>query len=194
MMKRAVGIFACLLLSVPLAAEDRVRFSRDVLPILSENCFACHGPDESQRKADLRLDTHEGALTMLSLEKPAESELLARVLSTDNEVVMPPPASHKKRLTARQVETLRRWIEAGAPWGKHWAFEKPVQVDPPQIAAHPIDAFVRARLAEEGLAPSVRALRHTLARRVSFDLTGLPPSTSELDEFLKSNDRINKQK
>ena len=119
MMKRALGILACLLLAAPLAAEDRVRFGRDVLPILSENCFACHGPDESQRKADLRLDTREGTLTVLSLEKPAESELLARVLSTDDEVVMPPPASHKKRLTARQVETLRRWIEAGAPWGKH---------------------------------------------------------------------------
>ncbi len=187
MMKRALGILACLLLAAPLAAEDRVRFGRDVLPILSENCFACHGPDESQRKADLRLDTREGTLTVLSLEKPAESELLARVLSTDDEVVMPPPASHKKRLTARQVETLRRWIEAGAPWGKHWAFERPVQVDPPKLAAHPIDAFVRARLAEEGLAPSARALRHTLARRVSFDLTGLPPSTSELDEFLKDD-------
>ena len=167
-----------------------MRFSRDVLPILSENCFACHGPDESQRKADLRLDQREGALTVLSLEKPAESELLARVISTDDEVVMPPPASHKKRLTARQVETLRRWVEAGAPWGKHWAFERPVQVDLPKLAAHPIDAFVLARLAEDGLAPSARAARHTLARRVSFDLTGLPPSTSELDEFLKDDSNL----
>ncbi len=190
MLKRPLAIFVCLLLTLPLAAEDRVRFSRDVLPILTENCFACHGPDESQRKADLRLDTREGALTVLSLEKPAESELLARVLAVDDEVVMPPPASHKKRLTKRQVETLRRWIEAGAPWGKHWAFEKPVQVDPPKIAAHPIDAFVRARLAEEGLALSARAARHTLARRVSFDLTGLPPSTSELDEFLKDDSNL----
>ncbi len=190
MMKQLLAILACLLLAAPLAAQERVRFSRDVLPILTENCFACHGPDESQRKADLRLDQREGALTVLSLEKPAESELLARVLSTDDEVVMPPPASHKKRLTAKQVETLRRWIEAGAPWGKHWAFERPVQVDPPKIAAHPIDAFVRARLAEEGLAPAVRGLRHTLARRVSFDLTGLPPSTSELDEFLKDDSNL----
>ena len=125
---------------------------------------------------------------MLSLENPAASELLARVLSTDAEVVMPPPASHKKRLTARQAETLRRWIEAGAPWGKHWAFERPVQVEPPKIAAHPIDAFVRARLAEEGLVPSARAARHTLARRVSFDLTGLPPTPAEVDEFLHESE------
>ncbi len=187
-MKRSFAILVSLLLAAPLAAEDRVRFSRDVLPILSENCFACHGPDESQRKADLRLDTREGALAVLSLEKPAESELLKRVLATDADIVMPPPASHKKRLTARQVETLRRWVEAGAPWGKHWAFERPVQVDPPKIAAHPIDAFVRARLVEEGLTPSALAPRHTLARRVSFDLTGLPPSTSELDEFLRDGD------
>ncbi|MBC7819763.1 MAG: PSD1 domain-containing protein [Planctomycetaceae bacterium] len=184
-MKRTLAILVCLLLAAPLAADDRVRFSRDVLPILSENCFACHGPDESQRKADLRLDTREGALTMLSLEKPAESELLARVLSTDAEVVMPPPASHKKRLTARQVETLQRWIEAGAPWGKHWAFERPVSIDPSKIAAHPIDAFVRARLTEEGLVPSAPTSRHTLLRRVSFDLTGLPPTPAEVDDFLK---------
>ena len=133
-----------------------------------------------------------GALAVLSLEQPVESELLARILSTDVEVVMPPPASHKKRLTARQAETLRLWIEAGAPWGKHWAFERPVQIEPPKIAAHPIDAFVRARLAEEGLAPSGRASRHTLARRVSFDLTGLPPSTQELDEFLRDCDEVTK--
>lgn len=190
MMKRPLTILVCLLLAAPVAADDRVRFGRDVLPILSENCFACHGPDDSQRKADLRLDTREGALAVLSLEKPAESELLARVLSANDEVVMPPPASHKKRLTARQVDSLRRWIEAGAPWGKHWAFERPVQVDPPKIAAHPIDAFVRTRLAEEGLAPSVPAARYTLARRVSFDLTGLPPSTSELDEFLKDDSNL----
>ncbi len=186
-MKRQLAIFVCLLLTAPSAAEEGVRFSRDVLPILSENCFACHGPDESQRKADLRLDTQEGALSALSPENPAESKLLLRVLSIDDEVVMPPPTSHKKRLTARQAETLRRWIEAGAPWGKHWAFERPIQVEPPKFAAHPIDAFVRARLVEEGLAPSARASRHTLARRVSFDLTGLPPTPVEVENFLKDD-------
>lgn len=185
MIKRPLAILVWLLLAATSAADDGVRFSRDVLPILSENCFACHGPDESQRKADLRLDTREGALSVLSLEKRAESELLVRVLSMDDEVVMPPPTSHKKRLTTRQAETLRRWIESGAAWGKHWAFERPVQVEPPKIAAHPIDAFVRARLVEEGLVPSARALRHTLVRRVSLDLTGLPPTPDEVEIFLK---------
>lgn len=186
-MKRPLAIFVCLLLAAPSAADDRVRFSRDVLPILSENCFACHGPDESQRKADLRLDTREGALAALSLEKPEASELLVRVLSVDDEAVMPPPSSHKKRLTTRQTETLRRWIEAGAPWGKHWAFERPVQVEPPKIAAHPVDAFVRARLVEEGLVPSLRASQHTLVRRVSFDLTGLPPTPADVENVLKDD-------
>ena len=184
MMKRPLALLVCLWLGVPSAADEGVRFGRDVLPILSENCFACHGPDESQRKADLRLDTREGALSALSLQNPAESELLVRVLSVDDGVVMPPPTSHKKRLTTRQAETLRRWIEAGAPWGKHWAFERPVQVEPPAVAAHPIDAFVLARLLEEGLAPSVRASRHTLMRRVSFDLTGLPPTPADVETFL----------
>ena len=186
-MKPPITLFVCLLLCAPSAADDRVRFGRDVLPILSENCFACHGPDESQRKANLRLDTHDGAMSVLSLTNPVESELLKRVLSMDDEVVMPPPTSHKKRLTTRQAETFRRWIEAGAPWGKHWAFERPVQVEPPKLAPHPIDAFVRARLVEEGLAPSARASRHTLARRVSFDLTGLPPTPAEVENFLKDD-------
>ncbi len=186
-MKRPITILVCLLLAAPSTADDRVRFGRDVLPILSENCFACHGPDESQRKANLRLDTHEGALSVLSLVNPVTSDLLVRVLSMDDEVVMPPPTSHKKRLTKRQAETLQRWIETGATWGKHWAFERPVQVEPPTIATHPIDAFVRARLAEEGLAPSTRASRHTLARRVSFDLTGLPPTPAEVENLLKDD-------
>ena len=187
MMKRLFTILFCLFLAAPSAADDRVRFGRDVLPILSENCFACHGPDESQRKADLRLDTREGALSVLSLENPVASELLVRVLSIDDEVVMPPPSSHKKRLTTRQAETLRNWIEAGAPWGKHWAFERPVQVEPPKFAAHPIDAFIRARLVEEGLTSSARASRSTLARRISFDLTGLPPTPAEVENFLKDD-------
>ncbi len=167
----------------PVAADD-VRFSRDVLPILSENCFACHGPDEGNRKADLRLDTRDGALAAIKLEEPAASELLARVLSTDADVVMPPPTSHKKPLTKTQVETLRRWITAGAPWGRHWSFETPVKVTPPIADCQPIDAFIRDRLQRDGLTPSKAAALHTLARRVSFDLTGLPPSPEELATFL----------
>jgi hypothetical protein len=183
-MTRPFAMCVSFLLAAVSAADDRVRFGRDVLPILSENCFSCHGPDESQRKADLRLDTREGALSVLSLEKPEESKLLERVLSTNDELVMPPPASHKKRLHARQVQTLGRWITSGAAWGKHWAFERPVQVAPPSIASHPVDAFIRARLFEEELSPSTRAAGHTLVRRVSFDLTGLPPAPDVVDQFL----------
>lgn len=178
-------VLSPLLLAGRSSAEEPVRFSRDVLPILSENCFACHGPDESHRKAELRLDTPAGALSVISPDKPAESELLVRIASTDDTEVMPPPSSRKPRLTKQQIEILRRWIETGAPWGKHWAFEKPVADELPKTAAHPIDAFVRARLAAEGLKPSPPAARHTLARRVSLDLTGLPPSIAELDDFLR---------
>ena len=166
-------------------AVEPIRFGRDVLPILSENCFACHGPDESHRKADLRLDTRDGALTVLSLKKPAESELLVRARTTEPTEVMPPPTSHKKPLTPQQIATLQRWIEAGAPWGKHWSFERPIAVAPPKLSPHPIDAFVRDRLAKEGLKPSPIAARPTLARRVSLDITGLSPTVAELDAFLR---------
>ncbi len=168
-------------------AADDVRFGRDVLPILSENCFACHGPDAGHRKADLRLDTREGALSALDLKDPAMSELLVRVMAIDDDTLMPPPKSHKKRLSAAQIDTLRKWIHAGAPWGKHWSFEPPVKVTPPSIATHPIDAFVRDRLAREGLFPAAPAALHTLARRVSLDLTGLPPSPEELATFLSES-------
>jgi hypothetical protein len=183
-----------LLILVPMSIlmADEIRFGRDVLPILSDNCFACHGPDDTHRKSDLRLDIREGALKVISLAKPDESELLARVQSTDDETIMPPPKSHKKRLTLAQVDILRRWIAAGAPWGKHWSFELPVKVKPSDISSQPIDAFVRERLSREGLQSSKEAPLHTLARRVSFDLTGLPPSPEELNVLLndaKSNPR-----
>lgn len=165
------------------------RFSRDVLPILSENCLGCHGFDEQDRKGDLRLDTREGATAVndgvaaVVPGKPDESELLTRVISRDRDEMMPPPKSHKKPLTLEQVEILQRWIEAGAPWGKHWAFEKPLRPEVPEGAEHPVDAFVHARLKREGLQPSQEAPRHTLLRRVSFDLTGLPPTPEEVTAF-----------
>ncbi len=155
-----------------------------MLPILSENCFACHGPDAGHRKADLRLDTREGALAAIALDHPPDSELLVRVMSTDADTVMPPPTSHKKPLTTAQIDVLRKWIAAGAPWGRHWSFEKPVKPAPPQPDCQPIDAFVRDVLRREMLVPAQSAALHTLARRVSFDLTGLPPSPEELATFL----------
>ncbi|HCN78008.1 MAG TPA: hypothetical protein DIT13_12545, partial [Verrucomicrobiales bacterium] len=113
-----------LLLTLPALADDSVSFSHEILPLLSENCLSCHGPDEAQRKADLRLDTREGALEVIVPGRPAESSLLERIVSKDADEVMPPPKSHKPPLTAEQAELLRRWIAEGAPWGRHWAFEK----------------------------------------------------------------------
>lgn len=168
---------------------DDIRFGRDVLPILSEHCFACHGPDEGKRQADLRLDLRDGALAAINLDNPATSELLARVTSSDETLVMPPPKSHKPRLSPKQIGILRDWIAAGAPWGKHWSFELPVKSAPPPIAAHPIDAFIRDRLQREHLAPAAPAPLTTLARRVALDLTGLPPSPDELTAFLAAAEK-----
>jgi hypothetical protein len=168
-------------------ADPPVDFGRDVLPILSDFCFPCHGPDPKTRKAKLRLDDKDSALARGAIVpgEPAESELVARVTSTDPDVVMPPPEL-KRAPTKGQVETLRRWVGQGAKWGKHWSFEpmaKPTV--PPNV--HPIDHFVRARLKGEGLSPSPPADKERLLRRVALDLTGLPPSIAEIDAFLKDD-------
>lgn len=178
-------------------ADEPAFFSREVLPILSENCFSCHGPDESNRKADLRLDSREGALQALVEGKPEASELIARIISDDDDLLMPPPSSHKSRLKPTQIETLKAWIQSGANWGKHWAYEQPTRSSEPIVIdkklaveaplhfplRSPVDQFVWARLSKEGHAPSPEAARHTLLRRVTFDLTGLPPSPEELRDF-----------
>ena len=178
-------------LDVRLATSaDDVRFSRDILPILSDRCFHCHGPDEANRQADLRLDQREAALedrggyAALVPGEPDASEILVRVLTDDPDLRMPPADAHRKPLDAREVEMLRRWVADGAPWGTHWAFEKPQRNDPPQSQIHPIDAFVRSRLQREGLEPAAPADRRTLIRRLSFDLTGLPPSLQQMEAFL----------
>jgi hypothetical protein len=168
-------------------AAEPVSFSRDVLPILSDNCFSCHGPDEGHRKADLRLDTREGAtadaIQAVVPGRPEASELIRRIVSTDEDEVMPPPKSHKPRLKPGQTELLRRWIAEGAAWGRHWALEKPVRPATPP-GQHPIDALVAARLRQEGLKPAAPAARVTQIRRLSFDLTGLPPTPAEMESFL----------
>lgn len=168
-------VFILLAVAASAAAEP-VRYGRDVLPILSAKCFACHGPDEEGRQADLRLDLEAEAKAerdsgpVIKPGSPDESELIARVTSSDVDVVMPPGDSHKP-LTAAQIEILRRWIAEGAPWGSHWSFESVVKPEPPAIAsraphASPIDAFISARLAEHGLAIRPAAPPHTLARRL----------------------------
>jgi Protein of unknown function (DUF1553)/Protein of unknown function (DUF1549)/Planctomycete cytochrome C len=184
------GFLVVVLLSASVrAADPPVDFNRDVRPILSNNCFACHGPDEKERKAKLRLDTADGAKKALTPGKPDDSELIARVISDDAEMVMPPPKTGKK-LTAKEVETLKRWVSEGGKYATHWSYVKPVR---PTIPANPdrkgggdsaIDAFILHRLAKEGLKPSPEADRFTLVRRVSLDLTGLPPTIAEVDEFV----------
>ncbi len=181
-------LLSCFLFAIS-AASAGIPFNRDVRPILAENCFACHGFDKKGRKADLRLDTRNGALAVIRPGKPQDSELLARVVTTDEEELMPPKKSGKQ-LTAEQKETLRKWIEEGAGYEKHWAFEPPAAaLIPGRAEEHPIDAFIRNRLTSEGLAASPEADPATLIRRVSLDLTGLPPGTAEVDAFLRERQK-----
>jgi hypothetical protein len=174
------------------AAPPPVDFGREILPILSDNCFRCHGPDARARKAKLRLDTPDGALRkadpVIVAGKSADSELVRRIASTEAAEVMPPPKSNRK-LSPRQIELLRRWIDEGAGWGKHWALERPQRIALPLVRdshwpRNAIDAFVLARLEAEGLRPSPEAAKETLIRRVTLDLTGLPPTPEEVDAFL----------
>ncbi|MFN0085283.1 MAG: PSD1 and planctomycete cytochrome C domain-containing protein [Blastocatellia bacterium] len=176
-----------LLRPLPLAAAEPVRFGRDVLPILAANCFSCHGTDETNRKAGLRLDLEVDAKARrrsgvpIAPGQPEKSLILARLTSADPDVVMPPPGSHKQ-VSAAQIETLRRWIAEGAKWGSHWSFEP---VTRPVIAGGqpPIDALVGAALAKKGLALRPPAAPHSLARRVWLDLIGLPPTPETADRF-----------
>ncbi len=168
-----------------------IDFNREIRPILSDNCFTCHGPDEKQRMAKLRLDTKDGAFAKEGVITPgnsAQSRLIRRVTSKDPNVVMPPPESGHK-LTEKQIELLKRWIDEGAQWNEHWAYLPPKRPEVPQVknstwVRNPIDNFILARLEREGLAPSPEADKVILLRRVYFDLTGLPPSPAEVDAYL----------
>ncbi len=151
-MHRLLGIVLLLSTSHLLrAAADEIDFSRDIRPILSDKCFFCHGPDEKKREADLRLDTREGALTVLKAEPGETSELLRRIRSTDPDEMMPPPKSNRK-LSPEQVDLIGRWAAGGAPWGDHWAFRPlgmpaiPLTPAPATSLRNPIDAFVQLRL------------------------------------------------
>ena len=185
-----------LLLALTLAwsatAGAKVSFNREIRPILSEQCFSCHGFDAKHRKADLRLDTREGALAendgvrAIIPSDPAKSELWKRLLSKDPEEVMPPPDAHKPKLTEKQVATLRRWIEEGAPYEPHWAFTAPTRPVVPEKGPAAIDALIDQRLKEAGLTASGEASPEKLFRRLSLDLTGLPPTPAELDAFLQA--------
>ena len=188
------------------ASADEVKtkpidFNREIRPIFSDNCFTCHGPDDKQRMAKMRLDTRDGVLGKPGVIVPgdsANSKLFKRISSKDPNVVMPPPESGHK-LNEKQVDLIRRWIDEGAKWNEHWAFVAPKRPEIPKVknsswVRNPIDAFILSRLERENLTPSAEADRATLLRRVSLDLTGLPPTTGELDAFLadKSPDAYEK--
>ena len=178
----AIVLVAGILIGSLASADEPVNFNRDVRPILSEHCFACHGFDQSSREADLRLDTREGAIEGFAIVpgKPEESGLIERITTSDPNERMPPADSHKDRLDKEEIKILRQWIRQGAPWGKHWAFEPPVAAPVPTSSDHPIDHFVGKRLKEFGRDFAPPAAAYTLARRLSFDLTGLPPSTTDV--------------
>ena len=187
-----------LCLAAGSAGAVPVEFNRDIRPILAKNCFACHGQDAKKRKGKLRLDQEEAAFAprddgaAIVPEKVKESEMWRRITSGDPDEVMPPVKS-KKNLSAVEKNTIKLWIEQGAKYEKHWAFIAPRK---PKVAGtgNPIDAFLQQRLAKEGLKPAPLASPETLVRRVYLDLTGLPPTPKEVDEFLgdKSSDALEK--
>ena len=177
-----------------LPAADKIDFNRDIRPILSSNCFICHGPDAADRKAGLRLDTREGAFRIndgvraINPDQLSDSEFLHRIASDDEDEVMPPPDSHKV-LSSEQKSLLKQWILSGAEYKDHWAFLPPVKGNvPPDNTKgkinNPVDAFILKRLAEAGLAQSAEADRRTLIRRVTYDLTGLPPLPEDVEAFV----------
>jgi hypothetical protein len=173
---------------------QRVEFNRDIRPILSDTCFKCHGPDKAKRKAGLHFDTEEGAFADLGGHRaivpgdPGKSELVRRITAAEDEERMPPVRSGLK-LSARQIDLLRRWVAQGAKWQKHWSLIPPRRPPMPAVknpawVRNPIDAFILERLEREGLTPSPEADRTMLIRRVTLDLTGLPPTPAEVDAFL----------
>ncbi len=199
-MSRLASPLSLLFVMVPLFANggDEVDFARDIRPILSDNCYHCHGPDEETREADLRLDTKEGLfrndgnLAVVTPNQPQASELIRRIVSVDADEKMPPPDSQRS-LTPQQIELLRDWVESGAAWEGHWSFQPIVLPRVPSLdqeesavarSHNEIDRFVRERLVREGLTPAPIAAKERLIRRVTLDLTGLPPTLNEIDAFL----------
>ena len=188
------------LVAASFAAEEKVEFNRDIRPIVAENCFHCHGPDPGTRKVGLRLDTEAGFFAARVDKKgneepptvikgqPEKSTLYQRMLSKDEDEIMPPPETHKK-LLPDQIALVHRWIEQGAPWQPHWSLVSPQAATLPKTsddtwAKQPIDRFVRAKLDAAGLKPAPEADAATIIRRVSLDVTGLPPSPALLTKHL----------
>ncbi len=190
-MKTSTLIIACLAATLPARADDKISFAREILPILSDKCFFCHGPDKEKQEADLRLDIRADAIKAFAWDpdNPPESEALIRIFSKDPKEVMPPPKSHLT-LTDKEKNLIKTWVEQGAEYEAHWAFVTPPKEIPvPQTtdktwAKNPIDSFILARLEKEKLTPSPPAAPERWLRRVTFDLTGLPPTQADIDAFL----------
>lgn len=190
-----LGIGTCVSIVLAFTAHtnaDSVSFNDDIRPILSENCYACHGPDAESREADLRLDIEAHAFEShgkydpaIVRGNPAESPLYQRITTSDQDDVMPPPNSHKS-LTNEQIELVAQWITEGAKWEGHWAFVQPVKPDVPESTwgNNEIDAFLHEAMIAKGLTPNEKADRPTLARRLSLDLTGLPPTPELVEAFV----------
>ncbi len=206
-MRQGLKLIAVLALaSLPLNAGDSVEFNRDIRPVLSDKCFTCHGPDAGNRKTKLRFDQESGARIELSKGRfaivpgdPAHSEMYLRVSSGNPATRMPPAYAGAQRLSDREIGLIRRWIEEGAQWQRHWSFIPPKRPPLPEVhdkkwPRNAIDSFVLSRLEREGLAPAPEADRPTLIRRVTLDLTGLPPTPAEAAAFLHdtSNDAYEK--
>ncbi len=190
-MKGYCSIFFFLGLQQSFAAEDKISYAREILPILSDKCFFCHGPDKEKQEADLRLDIREEAIKAFAWDpkNPSESEALIRIFSKKSKEVMPPPKSHLT-LNDKEKNLIKKWVEQGAEYEAHWAFVTPPKEIPvpktndSKWAKNPIDSFILARLEKEKLQPSPPASPERWLRRVTFDLTGLPPTQAEIDDFL----------
>lgn len=197
-MKFTLPLGWMLLLALPALAEDPLRFNRDVRPILAEHCWQCHGPDEKARQSGLRLDTRTGALrpadsgrAAIVPREPGRSELVRRITTSDESSRMP-PEEFKRPLSSKQTATLQKWIAQGAEYQQHWAFQPITRPDVPKSDefSNPIDAFVAARLHSQGRGFANEAPREQLLRRVSFALTGLPPSPEDLNAIEESWPRV----
>lgn len=187
------AVFLLTAIAALARAQGVPTYNHDVRPILSDRCFTCHGPDSGSRQADLRLDREDDAHEVAIVPGEADaSELIARITSDDPELVMPPPGSKKRPLTAAEIETLRRWVDAGAKYEPHWAYIPPQRPRVPAVknvtwARNDVDRFVLARLEAAGVEPSAEADRRTLIRRLTFDLTGLPPTPEDIEAYVFDN-------
>ncbi|MEC9095881.1 MAG: DUF1549 domain-containing protein, partial [Planctomycetota bacterium] len=189
MWKYCFIVVVALAVCQPAAAKPKLDYDRDIRPILSEACFACHGPDEKTRQAEFRLDIANNHFTdLLSPGNPENSELIKRLLTPEQELRMP-PVNSKKQLTTTQIDLLQQWIEEGAKIEGHWAWTAPTKPELPRIkskrwAKNAIDFFVKEQLDGQKMRPSEQATKLTLIRRVSLDVRGLPPSLEEMNQFL----------